>query len=95
MSAEQTPPVRGVVYTETVVHAAPPRYAADVPYQLAIIDLSDGSRLTVRIVSSAENEWAKIGDTVEFVEEREGTQWFRLLDGQPLAPEITEAEPLV
>ncbi len=95
MSVERRPPGQGVVYTETVVHAAPPRYAADVPYQLAIIDLPDGSRLTVRIVTSGENEWAKIGDIVELVEQRDGVQYFRLRGGQPLAPEITEAEPLI
>ena len=27
----------GVVYTETVVHLAPERFAADVPYQVAIV----------------------------------------------------------
>ncbi len=95
MSVEQRTVMQGVVYTETVVHAAPPRYATEVPYQLAIIDLPDGSRLTVRIVSSSENEWAKIGDPVELVEEREGVHFFRLRSGQPLAPEITEAEPLI
>ncbi len=39
----------GVVYTETVVHAAPEQFAADAPYQLAIVTLEDGGRLTVRI----------------------------------------------
>ncbi len=95
MSVERMLPGQGLVYTETVVHAAPPRYAADVPYQLAIIDLPDGSRLTARIVTSAENDWAKIGDTVELMEQRDGVQYFRLRSGQALAPEITEAEPLI
>ena len=38
----------GVVYTETVVHAAPEQFVADAPYQLAIVSLEDGGRLTVR-----------------------------------------------
>lgn len=40
---------RGSVYTETVVHLAPPAFAADAPYQVAIITLEDGTRLTARI----------------------------------------------
>ena len=95
MSPDESMPLQGVVYTETVVHSAPPRYTTDVPYQLAIIDTPDGRRHTVRIVTSAANEWAKIGDAVELMEERDGVSFFRLSKGQPLAPEITEAEPLI
>ena len=95
MLPDELIPLQGVVYTETIVHSAPPRYATDVPYQLAIIDTSDSRRLTVRIITSAENEWAKIGDAVELVEERDGVLFFRLSKGQPLAPEITEGEPLI
>ena len=31
----------GVVYTETVVHAAPEQFVADAPYQLAIVSLEE------------------------------------------------------
>lgn len=65
----------GVVYTETVVHAAPERFAADAPYQLAIVSLDEGGRLTVRI----EGERVKIGDRVALAEERGGIPFFRLL----------------
>ncbi|HCC59310.1 MAG TPA: hypothetical protein DEQ47_19020 [Solibacterales bacterium] len=50
----------GVVYTETVVHLAPPAFAADAPYQVAIVTLEDGSRLTARIGG----ERVVIGDRV-------------------------------
>jgi len=63
----------GVVYTETVVHAAPEQFVADAPYQLAIISLENGKRLTVRI----EGERLAIGDSVEFVEDRSGIPFFR------------------
>jgi uncharacterized OB-fold protein len=63
---------RGVVYTETVVFSPPARYAEDAPYQLAIVDLEDGKRLTVRILE----ERVKIGDGVVFVEERDGVAYF-------------------
>jgi uncharacterized OB-fold protein len=55
----------GTVYTETVVHLAPTRFTADVPYQVAIIELnsgefSSGDRLTARI----EGARVAIGDAV-------------------------------
>jgi uncharacterized OB-fold protein len=65
----------GTVYTETVVHSAIPQFAADVPYQLAIISLEAGGRLTGRILG----EQAQIGDRVEFVEERDGVTYYRKL----------------
>ena len=60
------------VYTETVVHAAPEQFVADAPYQLAIITL-DGRRKTVRILG----ERVQIGDTVEFVEDRNGIPFYK------------------
>jgi uncharacterized protein len=64
---------QGIVYTETVVHAAPTRFLADAPYQLAIVDLDDGVRHTVRILA----ERVSIGDRVEFAEDRDGIAFFR------------------
>jgi uncharacterized OB-fold protein len=63
----------GVVYTETVVHAPPEQYAADAPYQLAIVELDGGGRLTVRVLG----EVARIGERVKFVEERGGVAYYR------------------
>jgi uncharacterized OB-fold protein len=63
----------GTVYTETVVHAAPEQFIADVPYQLAIIVGEDGARETVRI----SGERVAIGDRVEFAEERSGVAFYR------------------
>jgi len=63
----------GVVYTETVVHSATPQFAADAPYQLAIVALDSGGRVTVRI----SGDRAEIGDRVLFVEERDGVAYYR------------------
>ena len=63
----------GVVYTETVVHAAPAEFVADAPYQLVIVSFDGGGRLTARI----DGERVKIGDRVELVETRGGIQFFR------------------
>lgn len=62
----------GVVYTETIVHAAPEQYAADAPYQLAIIEMNQGGRITGRILDRAQ-----IGERVRFVEERNGVAYYR------------------
>ena len=63
----------GTVYTETVVHAAPEQFVADAPYQLAIVSLVEGGRLTARI----DGERVVIGDRVDFVEDRNGIAFFR------------------
>lgn len=63
----------GVVYTETVVHAAPEQFAADAPYQLAIVTLAEGGRVTGRIAGDR----VAIGDAVEFVEDRAGVPFFK------------------
>jgi uncharacterized OB-fold protein len=61
------------VYTETVVYSPPEQYAQDVPYQLAIVNLPEGRRLTARILGPR----AAIGDRVEFVEDRGGVAYFK------------------
>jgi uncharacterized OB-fold protein len=63
----------GVVYTETVVHAAPEQFIADAPYQLAIVSLEEGGRLTARIDGAR----VVIGDRVDFVEDHDGIAFFR------------------
>ena len=66
-------PGSGTIYTETVIYAAPEQFVADAPYQLAIVALETGKRLTARIAGDR----VAIGDAVEFVEERNGIPFFR------------------
>jgi len=63
----------GTVYTETVVYSPPEAYVNDVPYQLAIIELAAGRRVTGRV----SGERAHIGDRVEFTEFRNNVPFFR------------------
>ena len=63
----------GIVYTETVVHSAPPAFEKDVPYQVAIVSLDGGGRVTGRI----EGERVSIDDRVALVETRGGVPFFR------------------
>jgi uncharacterized OB-fold protein len=54
------------VYTETVIHGT-------TPYQIAIIDMGDGTRVTGRI----EGERVKIDDAVTELEARESVRYFQ------------------
>jgi uncharacterized OB-fold protein len=67
----------GTVYTETVVYSPPEAYVNDVPYQLAIIELPTGRRVTGRVIASAEGERAHIGDRVQFAEFHNNVPFFR------------------
>ena len=61
------------IYTETVVWSPPEAYVNDVPYQLAIIELEGGRRVTGRI----EGERVQIGERVVFAEFRNQVPFFR------------------
>jgi uncharacterized OB-fold protein len=64
----------GTVYTETVVHSAPEQFVSEAPYQLAIVTLDTGGKLTARI---AGNTRIAIGDKVTFDHDRDGIAFFR------------------
>ena len=63
----------GTVYTETVVWSPPEAYVNDAPYQLAIVELQAGRRITGRI----DGERVQIGDAVSFTEFRNNVPFFR------------------
>lgn len=55
---------RGTVYTETIVHAAPAAFADEAPYQVVIVELKDGGKVTARFIADRPGEWAVIGDAL-------------------------------
>jgi len=63
----------GTIYTETVIYSATEAFAADVPYQTAIVTLDSGGRVTGRILGDR----VKIDDRVSRVEVRDGVPFFR------------------
>ena len=65
--------MQGIVYTETVVHMAPPALTHLAPYQLVLVDLADGRRVTGR----SEGDRVTIGDPVELATETDGVLIFR------------------
>jgi uncharacterized OB-fold protein len=64
--------MKGVVYTETVVFAPPEQFAADAPYQLVIVTLENGKRLTARVLGDR----VAIGDAVESAETHNSIPFF-------------------
>ncbi len=66
-------PGPGEVYTETVVWSPPEAYANDAPYQLAIVSLDRGGRLTGRILGDR----VEIGHRVDSAEFRDAVPHFR------------------
>jgi uncharacterized OB-fold protein len=85
----------GTIYTETIIHSPPEQYASDAPYQLAIIDLDRGGRLTVRVLGKEPHERAAIGDRVVFVEERDGVAYYRKATALSAEAESETPRPLV
>jgi uncharacterized OB-fold protein len=65
----------GAVYTETVIHAAPPQFAGEAPYQLIIVSLDDGHRVTGRV----EGERVAVDDRVGLAHMRNGVPFFQKL----------------
>jgi uncharacterized OB-fold protein len=63
----------GIVYTETVIYSAPEAFAKEAPYQTAIVTLSDGGRVTGRILGDR----VAIDDRVVEVETRNGVPYFQ------------------
>ena len=63
----------GVVYTETVIYSAPEAFAAEAPYQTAIVSLDSGGRVTVRIAGDR----VAIGDRVVEEDAQDGVPFFR------------------
>jgi uncharacterized OB-fold protein len=68
--------VTGRVYTETIVYSAPEAFVKDVPYQIAIVTLEDGHRITGRILGDE----VYVEDAVQLAEERGGVPYFRKAD---------------
>jgi uncharacterized OB-fold protein len=65
----------GTVYTDTIVRAAPERFASEAPYQVILVSLDGGGRVTARV----EGETLAIGDRVIELEPRAGVPWFQKL----------------
>ena len=79
MGADENVELEATVYAETIVHAAPQQFVSEAPYQIAIVELPDNTRRTVRIVQSTGGERAEIGTRVIFSEMRNGVPFYRVI----------------
>jgi uncharacterized protein len=57
---------RGKIYSFTEVSSGPVGFELEAPYLLAIVELSEGPRITAQVVGVGEKD-VKIGDSVEMV----------------------------
>lgn len=62
----------GTVYSHTTLHAAAEIFERDLPFQIAIIQLDEGPRLTARI----EGERVEIGEHVHLIRQADGVSCF-------------------
>jgi uncharacterized OB-fold protein len=65
--------MKGTVYTETLIHSAPEAFVSEAPYQLIIVTLENGKRVTGRV----SGDRVSIEDTVILADERNGVPFFR------------------
>ena len=56
---------RGIIYSQTVVHASPEVFAAEAPYRLCLVDLTENIRIATRLVEAGAG--VPIGSPVELV----------------------------
>jgi uncharacterized OB-fold protein len=66
-------PGPGVVYTETTVFSPPEQFVNEAPYQVIIVTLDSGGRLTGRV----EGDKVAIGDRVDYAGDRNGIPFFK------------------
>jgi uncharacterized OB-fold protein len=63
--AEVALPVNGVIFTFTIVRAAPPGYLGEIPYAYGVVELAGGLRVTATILAD-DLGTIRIGDSVAF-----------------------------
>jgi uncharacterized OB-fold protein len=67
----------GQILTYTTIRVPPLGFEDQVPYDIAVLQLDEGIKLTARIATQGE-ERPKIGDKVSFINKDRGAYWFRL-----------------
>ncbi len=65
----------GVIYSFTTIRVSPEKFKDHVPYDLAIVELSEGIRVTVRL-KRRQGESLAIGNPVRFVMRDNSGYWF-------------------
>ena len=66
---------RGSIYTHTTIWVAPEALKGQVPYDVAVIELEEGFKVTARVRRKSE-EPLRIGQQVGYLREDESGYWF-------------------
>jgi uncharacterized OB-fold protein len=66
----------GKIYTFTTIHVAPPSFKNQTPYDLAVVELDEQIKVTVRIIRDDESP-LKIAEPVHFLKKDEVGYWFK------------------
>ena len=66
---------RGTVYSFSRVHVPTPRFEANAPYVLALVQLEEGARVTAQVATDTPDD-LKIDAPVQFDRDNEGTLVF-------------------
>jgi uncharacterized OB-fold protein len=69
---------RGSIFSFTTVHVCSDRFKDQLPYDLAIVKLDEGIKVTARLIKTTDAP-VKIGALVNFEREDEYGAWFRML----------------
>ncbi len=64
------------IYSYTTIFVPPEEFKDQAPYDLVVIDLGDGMRVTGRLIKAGKEP--KIGEKVNFVKKDEFGYWFEI-----------------
>lgn len=67
----------GRIYTFTTIYVAPESFKDQVPYDIAIVELKEGLRVTARI-KKTDGVQLNIGEPVHFFKKDEMGYWFQM-----------------
>jgi uncharacterized OB-fold protein len=67
---------KGKVYTFTTIRVAPVQFKAQAPYDVVIVELEEGIKVTGRMSEPGDKK-LEVGDPVRFVTHNEAGYWFR------------------
>jgi len=76
MFKETKLPDVGMVYSHTTIRVAPEAYRDQAPYDIAIVEIKSGLRITARVQSEVAGK-VQIGEQVEFKTADENGYWFK------------------
>lgn len=68
----------GTIYTHTTIRIAPEAYKDQAPYDIAIVELAPGLRVTARIMPDSNNRGMEVGQPVVFDHIDEWGYWFSM-----------------